>query len=152
MPLNIKDLAIAIPGCAHGGRLDDRHAKPHGDVSPELHLSGVPEGTRELAIICHDPDAPLPDGFTHWTLYGIPPETTAIPEGDATRFRTGPNDFGDTGYGGPMPPEGHGTHHYYFWVYALDTDVEGAPPRREFLDRYADHIIEQNRTVGTWDR
>ena len=49
-----------------------------------------------------------------------------------------------------MPPGGHGTHHYYFWVFALDRAVEGAPSRREFIDTYGDAIIEQNRVIGTY--
>ncbi|MFX0543136.1 hypothetical protein ACEWPM_015570 [Roseovarius sp. S4756] len=54
-------------------------------------------------------------------------------------------------YYGPQPPEGHGKHHYYFWVYALNTTVEGTPTREEFLDKYADNIIEQNRIVGLYE-
>jgi Raf kinase inhibitor-like YbhB/YbcL family protein len=104
-------------------------------------------------MICHDPDAPVPHGFTHWTLYGIPADTTEIvgPDADAT-YRPGHNDFGAVGYGGPQPPEGHGTHHYYFWVYALGRAVEGTPSRLEFLEAYGDDILEQNRVVGTYER
>ena len=53
---------------------------------------------------------------------------------------------------GPQPPEGHGLHHYYFWIYALDTKVIGEPSREEFLEKYADNIIEQNRIIGTYQR
>jgi phosphatidylethanolamine-binding protein (PEBP) family uncharacterized protein len=53
-------------------------------------------------------------------------------------------------YYGPQPPPGHGDHHYYFWVYALDTNVEGTPTREEFLQKYAGNIIEQNRIVGIY--
>ncbi len=150
MGLNIKDLALSSPDLEHLARLDDRHAHAMGNQAPRLTISGVPEGTAELAIICHDPDAPLPDGFTHWTLYGIPADTTELgPDADDT-FRPGPNDFGETGYGGPAPPPGHGTHHYYFWVFALSRPVEGAPSRRGFIESYADAIIEQNRLIGTY--
>jgi Raf kinase inhibitor-like YbhB/YbcL family protein len=148
--LNIKDLAIASPDVETLGRLDDRFAFDKGNEVPRLTISGAPEGTAELAIVCHDPDAPLPRGFTHWTLYGIPADTTEIAPGADDTYRPGPNDFGETGYGGPMPPEGHGDHHYYFWVYALSRPVEGAPSRPEFLERYGDAIIEQNRMVVTY--
>lgn len=152
MGLNIQDLAISSPDFDDGGRLDDKHAHHLDNVAPRLTISGVPNGTAELAIICHDPDAPLPDGFTHWTLYGIPPATTELgPDADAT-YRPGPNDFGESGYGGPEPPPGHGDHRYYFWVYALSRAVDDAPSRRDFLDRYADAIVEQNRTVGVYSR
>jgi Raf kinase inhibitor-like YbhB/YbcL family protein len=152
MGLNIQDLAISSPDLGDGGPLDDRHAHHLDNVAPRLAISGVPEGTAELAIVCHDPDAPLPDGFTHWTLYGIPADVTEVGPDADERYRPGPNDFGETGYGGPEPPPGHGDHRYYFWVYALQRSVEGAPSRREFLDGYADAIIEQNRTVGVYRR
>lgn len=150
MGLNIQDLALSSPDIEHLSAMDDRLAYDKGNEAPRLTISGVPDGTAELAIICHDPDAPLPDGFTHWTLYGIPADTTDLGADADSTYRPGPNDFGETGYGGPMPPGGHGTHHYYFWVFALDRPVEGAPSRREFIERYADAIIEQNRLIGTY--
>ena len=152
MGLNIQDLAISSREFIDRGPLEDRHANDLENEAPGLLIDGVPDEAVELAIICHDPDAPLPDGFTHWTLYGIPADVTELsPDADAD-YRPGPNDFGGTGYGGPQPPEGHGPHNYYFWVYALSSKVEGAPSRREFLDKYADAIVEQNRTVGVYER
>jgi len=152
MGLNIQDLAMASPDFADGGRLDDRHTAEEGNVAPRLTVSGVPDGTVELAIVCHDPDAPLPDGFTHWTVYGIPADTSEVgPDADDT-YRTGPNDTGQSGYFGPAPPPGHGDHRYYFWVYALSRPVQGEPSRRDFIDGYGQAIIEQNRVVGVYPR
>jgi Raf kinase inhibitor-like YbhB/YbcL family protein len=148
--LNIKDLAIASPDVEQLGRLDDRFTYDKGNEPVRLTISGVPEGTAELTVICHDPDAPLPHGFTHWLLYGIPADTTDLGADADQAYRAGTNDFGDTGYGGPLPPGGHGDHHYYFWVYALSRPVEGTPSRLEFLERYGDAIIEQNRLVATY--
>jgi Raf kinase inhibitor-like YbhB/YbcL family protein len=151
MGLNIQDLRISFADYDDGGRLDRRHANDADNQVPTLRIEGVPEGTTELALVCHDPDAPLPDGFTHWTLYGIPADTTELGADADQRFRPGPNDFGAEGYGGPQPPGGHGLHHYYFWVYALSRAVEGTPSRRDFLDGYGDAIIEQNRVVGVFE-
>ena len=151
MGLNIRDLSVSSPAFGSGGQIPDRFANDKGNDQPEMRISGVPDGTVELAIICHDPDAPLPFGFTHWTLYGIPPDTRVIPENGEAGFRVGRNDFGSAGYGGPQPPGGHGPHHYYFWVFALDTVVDGEPSRNEFLETYGDHIIEQNRLVGIYE-
>jgi Raf kinase inhibitor-like YbhB/YbcL family protein len=150
MGLNIKDLAISCTAFESGGRMPDRCAHDKGNQQPEMRIEGVPEDTMELAIICHDPDAPLPFGFTHWTLYGISPDTSVIPENASAAFHAGPNDFGEVGYGGPQPPQGHGPHHYYFWVYALDRRVDGTPSRQEFLETYGHNILEQNRVVGVY--
>ncbi|MPZ87760.1 MAG: YbhB/YbcL family Raf kinase inhibitor-like protein [Nitriliruptorales bacterium] len=154
MGLNIKDLKISTPAFEQGGRIPTRHTGEGEDVSPALEWQGVPEGTRQLSVICHDPDAPLPHGFTHWVIYGIPAGATGIPEGGGSAHTEGMSDFGKTGYGGPMPPPGHGDHHYYFWVYALDTEIDAAPglTRHELLERIQDHVIEQNRIVGTYSR
>jgi Raf kinase inhibitor-like YbhB/YbcL family protein len=148
--LNIQDLSISSSDFAPGERLDDRFAHDKGNEVPTLTIGGVPSDAVELAIVCHDPDAPLPRGFTHWTLYGIPADTTTIDASADDTFRTGLNGFGESGWGGPQPPEGHGDHRYYFWVYALSHPVEGTPSREEFLETYADAIIEQNRVVGTY--
>lgn len=151
MPLNIKDLAVSADGFGPGERIPDRHAAGHGNAAPGIRITGVPAGTAELALILHDPDAPLPHGFTHWVVYGIDPAAPALPApGSGGAVREGPNSLGDKAYTGPQPPPGHGTHHYYFWVYALDTPVAGEPSREEFLHAYGDRVIEQNRLVGTY--
>ena len=152
MGLNIQDLAITSPQFTTGDRLTDTNANDRDNVAPELTISGVPADAVELALICHDPDAPLPFGFTHWTLYNIPTDTTTIGADADERFTPGPNDFGAKGYGGPQPPDGHGPHHYYFWVYALSRPVEGTPDRETFLREHGDAIIEQNRIVGVYER
>ena len=153
MGLNIADLAISSSAFDPHGGIPDRHTSNGEDVSPELSISGVPDGTKQLALICHDPDAPLPDGFTHWVVYGIPADTTEIPEGGGEDFTEGENDMGNQSYNGPAPPEGHGVHHYYFWVYALDTEVDADPglTRAQLLEQIGDHVIEQARVVGTYE-
>ncbi|GGC68845.1 YbhB/YbcL family Raf kinase inhibitor-like protein [Hoyosella rhizosphaerae] len=148
--MQIKDLTITSPDIGADGWLSDRHALEGGNIPPRMRISGVPEDAVELAVICHDPDAPLPHGFTHWALYGVPTDTTEI--GPQSTFRSGLNDFRKEGYGGPRPPVGHGRHYYYFWVYALSRPVRGTPARQEFLEGYADAIIEQNRIVGVYER
>lgn len=146
MSLNIQDLAINSPDIHTGQRISDKHAADHGNLEPRLNVTGIPEQAVELAVIMHDPDAPLSNGFTHWVLYGVPPTEGIIESG----HRTGPNTLGDMTYSGPQPPSGHGQHHYYFWVYALDSEVDGNPSREEFLNQYAENIIEQNRFVATY--
>lgn len=149
--MNLGTLRISSPDFDELAALDDRFAAEGGNDAPALQFSGVPEGAVELAVIAHDPDAPLPQGFTHWVVYGIDPAATRL-DVDAEGVQQGPNSAGATQYYGPQPPPGHGVHHYYFWVYALDRAVEGTPTREEFLDRYGDAILEQARTVGTYAR
>ncbi|MCD1269941.1 YbhB/YbcL family Raf kinase inhibitor-like protein [Microbacterium sp. MEC084] len=150
MPLNIKDLTVSSPDIAPLGPIDPRFTLEDGNQVPRISITGVPEGTVEVALICHDPDAPLPNGFTHWVLYGLPAHDVELgPDADAV-YRPGPNGAGLTRWAGPQPPARHGLHHYYFWAYALDTVVEGTPNREEFLATYGENVIEQNRLVGVF--
>jgi Raf kinase inhibitor-like YbhB/YbcL family protein len=99
-----------------------------GNISPELHWSGVPKGTKSLALTVYDPDAPTGSGWWHWLIFNIDPGTTSLPAnaGDANahlapagsvQSRT---DFGSVGYGGPCPPPGDKPHRYVFTLFALN--------------------------------
>jgi Raf kinase inhibitor-like YbhB/YbcL family protein len=149
--LNVADLRLRSPAFRHHERMPQRHAGDGEDVAPELEWSGVPEGTQAFAVVVHDPDAPLVHGFTHWVAYGISGHATGLPEGGGEAVE-GVNSFGKTGYNGPAPPPGHGTHHYYFWVYALDENLEFPPglDRLALIEQIEDHVIEQARLVGTY--
>ncbi|HEX4010435.1 MAG TPA: YbhB/YbcL family Raf kinase inhibitor-like protein [Solirubrobacteraceae bacterium] len=149
--LNVADLKLTSTAFKHHERIPDRHSGDGEDVAPELMWSGAPEGTRSFAIVVHDPDAPLVDGFTHWVAYGIPADANTLPEGGGEAV-AGVNSMGNAGYNGPAPPAGHGSHHYYFWIYALDDDLELEPglDRRALQERIEDHVIEQARLVGTF--
>lgn len=160
MGFALSPMSLSSPVIPAGGPIPARHTGEAEDVSPALSWSDAPEGTRSFAIICHDPDAPLVKpgqsgnyGFVHWVLYNVPGDVDAIAEG-AGDYTVGPNDFGNPGYGGPMPPEGHGVHHYFFWVLALDC----APELPEGLDMWQllqhvePHLLGMNRLVGTYTR
>ena len=147
----VSELEITSPAFDNHRAIPDRHTTNGENISPPLEWTGVPEGTKSFAVVCHDPDAPLVDGWDHWVAYGIDGDATGLPEG-AADITVGPHTGGDAGYSGPAPPPGHGTHHYYFWVYALneDLDLEPGLSRRELLAAIEDSVIEQARIVGTY--
>ena len=151
MPLFIDKLAVSSPDFKNLGPIPENFSADGGNDTPRIEFDGAPEGTVEFAVIVNDPDAPLAQGFTHWVVYGIPADARSI---DLTTagVRQGPNGLGSAAYFGPQPPVGHGEHHYYFFLYALNAPVQGEPTREEFLERYADSIIEQARTVGVFRR
>lgn len=141
----------------NGGAIPAKHTGEGDDVSPALQWTDTPEGTQAFAVICHDPDAPLIQngsyGFVHWVLYNLPASTTRLDEG-AQDGTAGHNDFGKSGYGGPMPPKGHGVHHYFFWVIALDKDLQLQPGLTlpQLLEKVEPHALGMNRLVGTYTR
>jgi Raf kinase inhibitor-like YbhB/YbcL family protein len=106
------------------GPLPDAQVYAKGNRSPQLSWSGAPEGTKSFAVTCYDPDAPTGSGFWHWTVANIPVDVAELAEGgpvpaDAVEGRT---DFGEPGFGGAAPPQGHGPHRYVFTVFAVDVD------------------------------
>jgi Raf kinase inhibitor-like YbhB/YbcL family protein len=103
----------------------------------------------------HDPDAPLPGGFTHWVVWNIDPAMPFIKEESVPSGASeGLNGAGKTGYAGPCPPPGHGTHHYQFRLYALDSPLE-LPETTKATDLEAEiekHLIESTDLVGLYSR
>src|SRR5262245_46504118 len=93
--------------------------------SPALEWKDAPAGAKSFVLIMHDPDAPLPGGFTHWVLFDIPAATTSLPEGfqPGSVGVSGNSGFRRAGYGGPCPPSG--VHHYHFTLSALDVPTLG---------------------------
>ena len=154
MSLKIGNLSISSNAFEQHGKIPRQHTVEGKNTSPPLEWKGLPQGTRQLALVCHDPDAPLPEGFTHWVIYGIPPNVPGLPEGGGAGFTQGLNGMGKQGYFGPAPPPGHGLHHYYFWLYALRDGPELKPNlnREALLGAIADRILAQARLVGLYER
>jgi len=137
-----------------GEPVPQKYTGEGADVSPPLAWSGTPEGTKQLALICDDPDAPTPKPWVHWVAYGIPADCTSLAEGNAGAALEGKNNFGRTSYGGPMPPKGHGVHHYRFKLYALDAPLalEAGATKDELLAATKGHVIGEGELVGTYER
>ncbi|HKJ86154.1 MAG TPA: YbhB/YbcL family Raf kinase inhibitor-like protein [Spirochaetia bacterium] len=157
MGFALSKMEVRADSFDQGGAIPKRHTQEGDDVSPALAWSGAPEDAKAFAVICHDPDAPLVNpgsyGFVHWVLYNLPGSTTTLDEATSAGTQ-GVNDGGKKGYAGPMPPEGHGVHRYYFWVLALDRELDLGPGMTlwELLDRVAPHVLGMNRIVGTYER
>lgn len=143
-----------------GGAIPRKFTCDGEDVSPEISWSAAPEGARELALICDDPDAPG-GTFTHWVIWGIPKSVSSLPEGipagDGVRSlgsaRQGTNGFRVRGWRGPCPPPGK-PHHYHFRVYALSDRIElpaGSAVER-VREAMAGRIVAQGEVVGVYGR
>ncbi len=131
------------------------------NISPPLQFSKVPQETTELALIMHDPDAPMEGGFTHWVVYGMPPDTTELPEDIPTEptveepaLAQGVNSADETGYIGPAPPEGDEAHHYNFTLYALSEglDLEPGATKDELESAMEDRIVAETTLTGMYGR
>jgi len=148
----------------HGEPIPRKYTEDGADVSPPLKFDGVPEGTKELALICDDPDAPTDEPWVHWLLYKIPASVTSLPEGLPNKPRLkdppgalqGKNSWKigtQIGYRGPAPPRG-GPHRYFFKVYALKVKlvVEAGVSKNVLMQEISDHILAEGELMGTYER
>jgi Raf kinase inhibitor-like YbhB/YbcL family protein len=153
------NMAITITSAAfaEGSMIPREYSCDGRDISPPLAWSGVPEGTKSLALICDDPDAPV-GIWVHWVLFNLPAAAAELPQaipGDKVLkngARHGTNDFRRFGYGGPCPPGG--THRYYFTLYALDTELAQEPgiTKTELLKAMKGHILAEGQLMGRYKR
>jgi len=151
------EIEIASTAFDDGGLIPPKYTCDGADISPPLHWEDVPEGTKSIALICDDPDAPA-GTWVHWVLFNLPAETRELAENippDRTLpngARQGTSDFGRIGYGGPCPPSG--THRYFFKIYALDTqiDLAAGAKKAQLLKAIEGHILEQGQLIGKYKR
>ena len=155
-PKEVASMTLTSPAFSANASIPSRHTCDGDDVSPALQWSGVPSGTKSLALVVADPDAPDPKApkmtWVHWVLYDVPPDTKGLPEGGRlpSGTREGNNDWGKTGWRGPCPPVGR--HRYVHTLYALDTVLPdlGHPSRAKLLAAMEGHVIGTAELIGTY--
>jgi hypothetical protein len=157
-PDQASSIVIRSSAFLEGGIIPKRYTCEGADWSPPLSLSRVPRGTKTLALIVFDPDAPG-GTFTHWALYNLPGDVSTLPEnlprtpsiidGGLQTL----NDFGRVGYNGPCPPPGP-PHHYHFQIYALATALRLASnaDARALREAMRGHVLASGETVALFGR
>ncbi len=147
--VNTKTLTIKSPAFSNNGPIPTKYACDGSNISPELQISEIPEGTKSLVLIVDDPDAPK-GTFDHWVMWNIPVKDK-IAENSAPGTQ-GKNGKGENKYTGPCPPSG--THHYHFKVYALDTklDIAANSDKKAVLKAIEGHIVASGELVGTYKK
>lgn len=146
-------MILTSPAFDHESNIPKKYTCDGGDINPELLIQNVPPGTKSLALIMHDPDAPVQGGFVHWVVWNIDPQTALIKdESTPPGSIEGRNGAGKIGYMGPCPPSG--THHYHFQLYALsDTiDLPSSASIGEIETEIDQNLIEQTDFVGLYSR
>jgi len=150
-------IKITSPIFEHGGMIPSKYTCDSDDISPPLNWEDIPEGTKSVALIMDDPDAPR-GTWVHWIVYNIRPDTRGLTENlppnevlDDGSLQ-GKNSWGSIGYGGPCPPRG--VHRYYFKIYALDslTLTEPGASKEDLLESMGTHIIDQGELMGRYER
>src|SRR4030095_8208544 len=100
---------LTSPAFTSGSDVPRQHTCDGDDRSPPLAWTAVPSGTKALALVCEDPDAPR-GIWVHWVLWSIPASATGLPAGVkaeptlAEGSRQGKNDFCELGDDRPPQP------------------------------------------------
>jgi Raf kinase inhibitor-like YbhB/YbcL family protein len=144
-------MKITSSAFQEGANIPSQFTCDGAGTSPPLQIADIPSEAKSLALIVDDPDAPS-GLFTHWMVWNIPPQTSAVGEGNTPKGVQGTNDFGKSGYGGPCPPSG--THRYYFKIFALDRELDlpfGAK-RGQVDAAMKGHVVAQGELMGRYSR
>jgi len=143
-----------------GGAIPARYTCQGSNLSPPFDIDDMPAGSKSLALIADDPDAPDPAApkttWVHWVVYNLAPDTKNLAEGAAahslTGARAGLNDWKVTGYRGPCPPIGK--HRYVFKLYALDVQLPDLHrPNKAALEKAMHgHVLDHAEWMGTYQK
>jgi Raf kinase inhibitor-like YbhB/YbcL family protein len=149
-------IAVTSPAFAAGAPIPLRHSAYGDGVSPALSWTGLPTGTRSLALMMEDPDATSARPFVHWLAWNIDPAAGSLPEGvapNAPGLVQGRNNRRSMGYFGPRPP-GSRPHHYHFQLFALDAPLglAGGADREALLAAMNGHVLAKGDLVGLFGR
>lgn len=152
------ELTVSSTVFREGETIPAKYTCEGEDISPPIAWGEPPDGTRSLAIIVDDPDAPG-GVFTHWIIFNLPADTRQLPAAVPTQSRLdsgarqGKTDFGQVGYGGPCPPPGK-PHRYQFTVYALDRtlDLAAGASRSQVFGAMEGNILSRGCLTGIYER
>ncbi len=145
-------LQITSSAFQNNGNIPREYTCDGKDINPPLMIAGVPQGTKSLALICDDPDAPV-GIWVHWVIWNIDPGVKEIKENTVPQGAVqGINDFRKHSYGGPCPPSG--THRYFFKVYALDTmlGISTNSTKADLEKAMKGHILGEGQLIGLYKR
>jgi len=142
-------LTVSSTAFEHGAVIPAQYTCEGTGVNPPLHIENIPHGTQSLAIIAEDPDTSK-GVFDHWLLWNIP-VINRIAE-SAVPGISGINSSGKTGYHPPCPPDG--SHRYFFYVFALDSELQltAGAGKKDLQDAMKDHILASGTLMGRYQR
>ena len=148
-------LIITSPAFEHEGLIPIEYTGYGSDISPELHLSGIDDCAKSLAIQMDDMDHPIAPAFNHWVIWNIAVMSVipgSIPHGKTVETLSGAiqgRGYGKHRYRGPKPPF-KWSHKYDFNVYVLDCtlDLPYTSRKRELLQAIDGHILQHAVLTG----
>jgi Raf kinase inhibitor-like YbhB/YbcL family protein len=146
---------LTSPVFDDNGPIPTKHTCAGPNVSPALAWRNPPAGTASFVLIVEDPDAIKVAGtvWDHWVLFNLPADLRSLetgapaPKGSVEGLTSG----GKMGYEGPCPPQGN-SHHYHFYLYALDIQlkIKAGATKKLVLETLQGHILGRAELVGLY--
>jgi Raf kinase inhibitor-like YbhB/YbcL family protein len=156
-------LTVTSPTLTAGQPIPKQHTADGENTSPAFAWTGAPATTKSFALICDDPDVPMPQPFVHWVIYNIPATAKGLPANipidpaaampaEIAGAIQGPSGFRRPIYRGPAPPPGK-VHNYHLTVYAHDVaDLAPGLTKAQLVEAMAGHVVAQGQLVATYER
>jgi len=143
-------MKLSSPSFENNTLIPEKFTCQGQDINPELLIEEAPSGTKSLALIMDDPDAPM-GTWVHWVVYNINPDSRRIEE-NSIPGKQCINNFGRESYGGPCPPSG--THRYFFKIYALDVELNlvNSATKGALTQAMRGHILDQAELIGLYKK
>jgi Raf kinase inhibitor-like YbhB/YbcL family protein len=145
-------MKITSSAFGHNTLIPSKYTCEGRNINPPMAIKDIPAGTKSLALIVDDPDAPMKT-WVHWTAWNINSDTSEIAENSIPAGCVeGTTSFGRTGYGGPCPPSG--THRYFFKIFALDAELDLKPGAHtaNLIAAMKEHIIDEDEFIGLYKK
>ena len=145
-------LIVSSAAFGHGGVIPGRYSAYGAGEMPPLAWSALPSGTKSLALLVEDPDAPRPQPFVHWVVWNMVPAAGAIPQA-LSGAAQGRNGAGQNGWRGPHPSDAK-PHHYHFELFALDRklDLPATTDRDALVAAMQGHVLGKGQIVGLFTK
>jgi hypothetical protein len=158
IPSSEAGFSLISPDFANGEPIPARYTCDGENIPPTLSWSDPPPGTKSLALIVDDPDAPV-GTWTHWIVYNIPPDVRTMDQSftpgiqiNDVKILFGKNSWGKQAYGGPCPPSG--THRYVFQLFPLDILLgpKDRMTKNDLSAQMQNHILGFVQIMGTYTK
>jgi Raf kinase inhibitor-like YbhB/YbcL family protein len=141
-------MTVTSPEFGQGVPIPHQYTCHGAGETPPLDWSGAPAGTRALALVMDDADAPI-SPYIYWIVFNISPATRDIQAGRLPPgAQVADNSKGAVGYSPPCPAH---SHEYRFSIYALNAPLQlkGGASLTAAWSAIAEHALARGRLQVT---
>jgi Raf kinase inhibitor-like YbhB/YbcL family protein len=149
------NISVSSSAFKNQGAIPSEYTCEGKSTAPPISWGDVPAGTKSVAIVVKDPDAPG-GNFEHLAAFNMPPTRRSLTTdalqsiGPGAALKTAKNSAGQSGFAPICPP--NGVHHYHFVVMALDNtlDLPSGASAADVEKAAMGHVLARGELIGTY--